>query len=215
MNNEKLPERIKALRTALGLSYQDLADRTGLSKSTLQRYETGSIRNIKVEKLGILANGLGTTAASLLGLEASVSQNGEDNSYELISSNIYKIPVFDSVSAGFGCYADSSSVGFLPTYVENPADTNRLLWINVRGDSMAPTIDDGDRILVRRQDSVENGSVAVVLIGDDAFVKKIKYGKNWIELHSINPYYPVRRFEKPEADSIRIVGVVKEVCKKL
>lgn len=215
MNSEKLPERIKTLRTALGLSYQDLADRTGLSKSTLQRYETGTIRNIKVEKLDILAGGLGTTTVSLLGLDGTENTGREKNSYELISSNIYRIPVFDSVSAGFGCYADSCSVGCLPTYVENPTDVNQLLWINVRGDSMAPTIDDGDRILVRRQDSVENGSVAVVMIGDEAFVKKIKYGKNWIELHSINPYYPVRRFEKEEADSIRIVGIVKEVCKRL
>ena len=80
---------------------------------------------------------------------------------------------------------------------------------------MSPKIEDGDRILVRRQDSVENGSVAVVMIDDEAVVKKIKYGKNWVELHSFNPYYPVRRFEKSELMHLRVVGLVKEVSKPL
>ena len=42
-------ERIAQRRRELGLSYQELADRTGLSKSTLQRYETGSIGSIPLD----------------------------------------------------------------------------------------------------------------------------------------------------------------------
>ena len=68
---------------------------------------------------------------------------------------------------------------------------------------------------MKKQDSVENGSVAVVMIEEEAFVKKVKFGKNWVELHSINPYYPVRRIKKEEEASFRIVGLVKEVSKKL
>ena len=95
------------------------------------------------------------------------------------------------------------------------SDREDYLWINVKGDSMAPTIEDGDRILVKKQDSVENGSVAVVMIEEEAFVKKIKFGRNWIELHSFNPYYPVRHLENSDAEAVRIVGVVTEVSKKL
>ena len=200
-------ERIAQRRRELGLSYQDLANRTGLSKSTLQRYETGSIGSIPLDKLDILAQGLETTALYIL--------DKEDSNAEIVRSGIYEIPVFDSVSAGFGAYADSSIVRRIPTFIEHEADSGDFLWINVRGDSMSPKIDDGDRILVRRLDSVESGSVAVVMIGDEAFVKKIKYGRGWVELHSFNPYYPVRRFEGREANEVHVVGLVVEVSRKL
>ncbi len=208
MSNDLTAERIKNRRKELGLSYQELADSTGISKSTLQRYETGSIKNIPLDKLDALANGLKTSALYILG-------KAEPNNAEFIESGICMIPVFDSVSAGFGTYADSRAVCRIPTFLEHPGERSDFLWINVRGDSMAPTIEDGDRILVRRSDSVENNSVAVVMIGDEAFVKKIKYGRNWVELHSINPYYPVRRFENDSADDVRVVGLVVEVSKKL
>ncbi|MBO6232153.1 MAG: helix-turn-helix domain-containing protein [Ruminiclostridium sp.] len=205
---ELASDRIKRRRKELGLSYQELADSTGISKSTLQRYETGSIRSIPLDKLDTLAKGLHTDALFILGRE-------ESNNAEFIDTGIYRIPVFDSVSAGFGAYADSRAVCRIPTYIEHPGEKDDFLWINVRGDSMAPTIEDGDRILVKRRDSVDSGSVAVVMIGDEAFVKKIKYGRNWVELHSINPYYPVRRFDGAEANDVRVVGAVIEVSKRL
>ena len=205
---ELASDRIKRRRKELGLSYQELADSTGISKSTLQRYETGSIRSIPLDKLDTLAKGLHTDALFILGRE-------ESNNAEFIDTGIYRIPVFDSVSAGFGAYADSRAVCRIPTYIEHPGEKDDFLWINVRGDSMAPTIEDGDRILVKRRDSVDSGSVAVVMIGDEAFVKKIKYGRNWVELHSINPYYPVRRFDGAEANDVRVVGAVIEVSTRL
>ncbi|MBQ9384246.1 MAG: helix-turn-helix domain-containing protein [Ruminiclostridium sp.] len=207
-------ERIKQRRRALGLSYQRLAERTGIARSTLQRYETGNIRNIPLDKLNVLAEGLETSARFILGMP-------EPSNAEPIGSEIYKVPVFDSVSAGFGAYADSRVMCYIPTYIEHSGEKEDFLWINVKGDSMAPTIDDGDRILVKRRDSVDSGSIAVVMIGDEAFVKRIKYGrgkgavKSWVELHSINPYYPVRRFENEETNNVRVVGLVVEVSKKL
>ncbi|MBP3857410.1 MAG: helix-turn-helix domain-containing protein [Ruminiclostridium sp.] len=208
MENTSTAERLGLRRKELGMSYQELADCTGISKSTLQRYETGSIKNIPLDKLDVLAQGLKTTALYILG-------KSEPNNAEIIDNSIYRIPVFDSVSAGFGAYADSNAVCYIPTFIEHPGERQDFLWINVKGDSMAPTIEDGDRILVRRRDSVDSGSVAVVMIGDEAFVKKIKYGRNWVELHSINPYYPVRRFENESAADVRVVGAVIEVSKKL
>ncbi|TGE33355.1 helix-turn-helix transcriptional regulator [Desulfosporosinus sp. Sb-LF] len=64
---EKIIERIKDRRLSLGLSYQDLADKTGMSKSTLQRYETGFIKNLGIDKLEMLAQALETTPGYLMG----------------------------------------------------------------------------------------------------------------------------------------------------
>lgn len=60
-------KRIKDRRNELGLSFQQLADLTGLSKSTLQRYETGGIRNIPLDKLTVLAEALQITPEWILG----------------------------------------------------------------------------------------------------------------------------------------------------
>lgn len=60
-------KRIKERRMKLGLSYQDLAEKTGISKSTLQRYETGFIKNLPIDKLEILAKSLNTTPGYLMG----------------------------------------------------------------------------------------------------------------------------------------------------
>ncbi len=207
-NNPEIFGRIRKQRLWLGISLQELSRRTGLNKSTLQRYETGQIDKLPLERAQLIAKGLETSVEYILGLDGG--------NIELADADmIYSVPVFDSVSAGFGCYADSRAVEYRPTFISNPSDAENYLWINVKGDSMSPKIEDGDRILVRRQDSVENGSVAVVMIDDEAVVKKIKYGKNWVELHSFNPYYPVRRFEKGELMRLRVVGLVKEVSKPL
>jgi repressor LexA len=112
--------------------------------------------------------------------------------------------------------ADNSIVTYIPTYISNPLEQELYIWINVQGDSMSPLIDDGSEILVRKQDSVDSGQIGVVMIdGEDAVVKKITYGDDWIELVSINPYYPPRRFEKEEVLRVRVVGLVKKVSKNL
>ncbi len=206
-NKDEILGRMRLRRLELGYSYQDLADKTGFNKSTLQRYETGKTNKLPLDKAKIIASALETTVEALMGFGSCCEPTA--------SSEVFSIPVFDSVSAGFGCYADSSAVGCKPTILANASEAGEYLWINVKGDSMSPKIEDGDMILVRRQDSVESGSVAVVMVDDEAVVKKLKYGKGWAELHSFNPYYPVRRFEKQEAQRIKVVGLVKEVCKKL
>ena len=81
---------------------------------------------------------------------------------------------------------------------------------------MSPLIDDGSEILVKKQDCVDNGQIGVVLIdGEDAVVKKISYGDDWIELISVNPYYPPRRFEGADVQRVRVLGLVKKVSKNV
>lgn len=84
--------RIQSKRIELKLSYQDLANKTGLSKSTLQRYETGSIRNIPLDKLEILANALEVSPMWIIGYdiptekEISTNINLDDKTTLLLNS---------------------------------------------------------------------------------------------------------------------------------
>lgn len=71
-------ERLRNKREERGMSYQDLADRTGISKSTLQRYETASIKSLPLDKLGILAQALGVSPAYLMGWDESEPFSSEE-----------------------------------------------------------------------------------------------------------------------------------------
>lgn len=72
-DTSEIIKRIKERRIRQNLSYQDLADKTGISKSTLQRYETGFIKNLPIDKLEILAKALDTTPGYLMGWEEEVT----------------------------------------------------------------------------------------------------------------------------------------------
>lgn len=159
-----------------------------------------------------MANALGVRPEYL----AAKSDTSESNIEVLPNIKIHMIPVFETVSAGFGAYASDYIIDYMPLYIANVSDVSDMMCIKVSGDSMYPKIEDGDTIVVRRQPCVDNGQIAVVLIdGEEGVVKKINTGENFIELLSINPMYPPRRFEDEDAERISIVGLVKQIIKNV
>lgn len=64
---QDIMSRIKKRREELDMSYQTLSDKVGISKSTLQRYETGYIKNMPVDKLEDIADALQVSPAYLMG----------------------------------------------------------------------------------------------------------------------------------------------------
>lgn len=68
-NMHDIMQRMKSRREMLNMSYQTLSEKVGISKSTLQRYETGYIKNMPVDKLGDIAKALDVSPAYLMGWE--------------------------------------------------------------------------------------------------------------------------------------------------
>ena len=205
-------EKIKEARIKKGLSQTELAEQLGYkSRSSINKIEVGG-RDIPRSQIVKIAQILDVTPAFLMGWE------DDKPNAEIVSAgeNIYKIPVFSSVSAGFGAYACSDVIDYMHLFIANPADVPEMLCIKVTGDSMYPKIEDGDIIVVRKQDSVDSGSIAVVLVdGEEGFVKKVIYDNEIIELVSINPEYAPKIFKGAEVLRVRVVGIVKQVIKTL
>ncbi len=205
-------EKIKEARIKKGLSQTELAEQLGYkSRSSINKIEVGG-RDIPRSQIVKIAQILDVTPAFLMGWE------DDKPNAEILSAgeNIYKIPVFSSVSAGFGAYACSDVIDYMHLFIANPADVPEMLCIKVTGDSMYPKIEDGDIIVVRKQDSVDSGSIAVVLVdGEEGFVKKVIYDNEIIELVSINPEYAPKIFKGAEVLRVRVVGIVKQVIKTL
>jgi transcriptional regulator with XRE-family HTH domain len=64
---EGMAQRIKALRQEKGLTLEYVATVVGVGKSTVRKWETGMIANMKRDKIAALAKALGTTPAYLMG----------------------------------------------------------------------------------------------------------------------------------------------------
>lgn len=71
---KKVSERLKLRRTELEMSLQDVSDRTGLSPSTIMRYESKSIHKLSLENLALLADALDVSVSDLLGLTTDAEQ---------------------------------------------------------------------------------------------------------------------------------------------
>jgi transcriptional regulator with XRE-family HTH domain len=70
---ERIRTRIQKRRDELGLSYAQLGKRAHMSSSTLQRYETGGIQNLPLDRLQTLADALETTPAYILGWDTETT----------------------------------------------------------------------------------------------------------------------------------------------
>ena len=207
--------KIRNRRIELGLSQEELANIMGYkSRSTINKIELG-INDITQTKIAKFAKALQTTVSDLMDWEDNAKES--PNNLNILDNNkIRLIPLYESVSAGFGAYADSQIIDYTPIYIKSDTEAEETLCIRVEGDSMYPKIEDGDIIQVHKQDSVDSGSIAVVLIdSEEGLVKKVVYGDDWIELHSLNPEYKTKRFEGPEVLRVRVVGLVKSVIKTL
>lgn len=187
-----------------------LCEDLGFKYSTVSEWLSAK-KYPRIDSIEKMANYFGIVKSQL------IEKNEPSNISAVIPSDkIYKIPVFASVSAGFGAYAAEDVVDILPMVIDNPYDVPDMIGIQVKGDSMYPKIENGDIIVVRKQESVDSGDVAVLLLdGNEGLVKKVVYGDDWIELHSFNPEYQTRRFEGAEVQRLRVVGKVLKVVKAL
>mgnify|MGYP001241623771 CR=1 FL=1 len=204
-------DNLKSVREKSGISQAALAKVLNVSQGTIGNWETGK-RTPDAEMLKTISKYFRITVDELIGNDREIS-----NIRDVIPQDkVHMIPVYATVSAGFGAYAEDNIIDHLPMIIDNPYDVADTIGIRVKGDSMYPKIEDGDIIIVRKQESVDSGSVAVLLLdGEEGLVKKVEYGKDWIELHSFNPEYKTRRFEGADVLRLRVVGKVLKVVKSI
>lgn len=211
-------DRIRIAREKKGYSQADLAELVGYkSRSSINKIEKEG-RDIPRSSIVKFAEVLGVSPSYLIGWEDEEKPKVNDSSEltMLPQENVRMIPVYESVSAGFGSYADDYVIDYMPLYIVNDEEAQNTMCIVVTGDSMYPKIEDGDKIQVVRQDWAENGQVVVALIDyENAVVKKLEYGDDFIRLISFNPEYAPREFKGSDCTRVRILGVVKTVIKQL
>ncbi len=122
---KEIIERIRDRRMELGLSYQDLADKTGMSKSTLQRYETGFIKNIPLSRVEALAKALRVTPEYLMGWEEKSEAPVMDDETLQMMSEAFSRPemrALFSVSRNATKEDIEKSIKIIEMFKESPGD---------------------------------------------------------------------------------------------
>ena len=94
-----------------------------------------------------------------------------DDDFNLSRREIISVPVIGSVAAGEPIFADQNIESYMPVLPEDMPD-GQAFMLRVKGESMVNAgIFDGDRVLVKKQESAENGDIIVALVEDAATVK--------------------------------------------
>ena len=94
---EGMAQRIKALRQEKGLTLEQVADVVGVGKSTVRKWETGMIANMKRDKIALLAKALGTTPAYLMGWKENEEKKDSLTELELSEGEKALLDLFNRV----------------------------------------------------------------------------------------------------------------------
>ncbi len=197
------------IAVALGTTTEYLL--TGEGPKSRDQIVTGNGRNNLHPADGCLPPipGTGTVQSGAMGTGKSTLI--ADTFQRLDMNTFHRIPILGRISAGLPLYAEQHIEGYTLTDLNGGAE---YFALRVSGDSMnAARIQDGDILIVRRQDEVENGEVAVVMVGDDdATVKRFYATGSTVTLmpQSTNPDHQPQIYDTTKT-SIRVIGKVVEV----
>ena len=207
--------RIKAFRKRAGLSQELLAQKVGYTdRSSISKIEKGETE-LTDSKFVLFAQALGVSVTDILGLTEPVE----------IAEQTVTFGVIGDIAAGYELEALEENDDFLSERIEIPVSWLRgrpksdYLIVRVTGDSMFPTYQDGDLVLVLRQTTMNHSGQIGAFVFDDNKVtlKRIEYvmGEDWVRLVPINPSFPPLMIEGEALEHCRVLGPVKKLVRDI
>jgi len=195
-------QKIKQLRKEHKLTQEELAKILDVKPTAVSAWELGRNKPL-MDKLDMMAHYFGVP----------ISYFFEENEIKGPKNHIYfvKLPIVGTISCGNGVIAYEDIEGYedVPSSWLNGGE---YFFLRAKGDSMINArIMDGDLLLIRRQDDVENGDIAAVLIDGEAVLKRVYKTDDTIILQSENPAYKPIILRKDDMKNIRIIGKLKKV----
>lgn len=200
--------RIRNRREELGLSQDELGKRLGYkSRSSINKIELDQ-RNLTQSKIKAIADALETTPFYIMGWDEPDQKFDEEKLKffdNLFPITVKKFPLLGNIACGKPIFADEH----FEAYVEAGANIKADFCLRAKGDSMiGARIQDGDIVFIHKQEMVDDGEIAAVLIDDEATLKRVYYDQEngILQLFAENPQYKTMRFTGEELDHIRILG---------
>lgn len=190
---------LKQRRKELGLTLLQIADAVGVTEATVQRWESGNIKTVRHEKIAKLSEVLKVSPAALMGWEEPLPSN------IMPLPEMKKVPLIGNIACGTPILAEEN----ITDYIDLPGHIRADYALTCRGDSMINAgIRDGDIVYIRKQEAVENGQIAAVLVGDDeATLKRFYLMDGKVTLNAENPAYPPMVYVGEEIRAVHVIGL--------
>lgn len=208
MSEQDMAKRIKDLRTSQGMTLEQVAEKVGVGKSTVRKWETGLIANMRRDKIAALADALNTSPMYLMGWSDEINPapaldlSKFDNIYPV---KLKKFPLLGEIACGKPIFANEDR----ESYILAGSDIHADFCLRAKGDSMINArILDGDIVFIRKQDMVDNGEIAAVAIGDDVTLKRVVYypEQNLLILKAENSKYQDMIYSQDQLEQVYILG---------
>ena len=201
-----------------GLSYGEISSITNIPKSAVHRYISGDTPKIPLDRLEKISNAMGVSAAWVMGWE----EENKNIPAPGVTEDYTTFPVIGEVAAGYDSIAledwEGDTVDIPNSYLRGRA-TNEFFVLRVKGDSMYPTYQEGDKVLVLKQSTLNySGQVGVILYDDDyASLKKVEYrmGENWLRMVPINPTHPTKKVKGEDLEHCHILGIPRLLIREI
>lgn len=221
MSDMEFANRIRQLRAQREMTLEQVATIVGVGKSTVRKWETGQIANMRRDKIAALAHALGVDPEYLMGWSETPTASVTLPS-PIITENYVTFPVLGDIAAGYDSIAVENWEGDvieIPQSQLKGRDQSEFFVLRVKGDSMYPTYHDGDKVLILKQSTLNySGQVGAILYdGELATLKKVEYaeGEGWLRLVPINPTYPTRRIADSDLERCRVIGIPRMLVREI
>lgn len=189
---------LKQRRKELGLTLAQIADAMNVTEATVQRWESGNIKNIRYDKIGKLAEVLKVSPALLMGWNDAGNPDLPDNITPMPKMKKWKI--LGGTACGEPIFRELDDEAVMA-----PASIDADFVFRCIGDSMINArIFNGDIVFVK-SGPVENGQIGVVRVGEEYTLKRIYHGPDYLELRAENPMYPAQII-RGEQENAEIIG---------
>ena len=206
-----LGKRLKTLRKEQKVTQVELAKAMGVTQQAVGKWETERSAP-DPDMVRSLAQFFKTSTDDILGYVGNDINGYKVQLPQYSVRAEYPIPVIGTVRAGFGALALEDDYGTEYAQVKDPENYFYLL---VQGNSMAPRIQDGDLALVRKQQTLENGDLGVIVYGEsEGTLKKYIKKDGAVVLQPFNPSYQPQVVEGEDLDHVFIAGKVVETKTK-
>lgn len=193
----KIGVYIKKLRTERGLSQEELGKMLGVKRAAVQKWESGTVKNLKRETIIKLAEIFNVSPSSFIDEEFSAYDN------IVVFPKMNRIPLVGTIACGTPVLATQNLDG----EVTVPEEINADFALRCKGDSMIDArIMSGDIVYIRQQPTVENGEIAAVLIDDEATLKRVYVSDDTVTLVACNSKYQPFVYSGEQLNQIRILG---------
>lgn len=186
-------QRLKELRQENEYTQEDVAKLLGATKATISRYENG-ISSPGVSEVNLLSDHFEVNFYWLAGMN--------EDKY-VYKGEFVKVPVLGKIACGIPLLAEENIIDY--EFAESRDNVDFALM--ARGDSMINArIYDGDIVFIRRQDDVNDGEIAAVLIDDEATLKRVYKLNGDLLLKSENPMREDIRITAKDRKQVKILG---------